>query len=184
MFETTETFKTYTCDIRDSHCSICNSRFTFEIFRWNICKIHLKHMKRTVTTCAYLLAALQWRLVDAELEVAHGQQADGSRPRREVRRSTTWGARHGHERAAQAWGVGGAWREAWARVRAQGVGARGVEATMSVRSEKRTDARRWLSGRVNFGSPSISVECLLDALVLSLSYFNISVKSNAVPSLT
>jgi hypothetical protein len=36
----------------------------------NICNIHLKHMKHTVVTCANLLAAVQWRLVDAELDAS------------------------------------------------------------------------------------------------------------------
>ena len=58
-----------------------------------------------VTTCAYLLAALQWRLIDAELdggaelEVTHGRQADGSRSWREngrrEERVWTHGVRHG-----------------------------------------------------------------------------------------
>ena len=48
-------------------------------------------MKHTVATCAHLLAALQWKLVDAELnadaelKVAHDRQAYGSRPRQEAR---------------------------------------------------------------------------------------------------
>jgi hypothetical protein len=51
-----------------------------------------------VATCAHLLVALQWRLIDTELdagtelEVAHGQ-ADGSWLRQEVQGSVARGAR-------------------------------------------------------------------------------------------
>jgi hypothetical protein len=34
----------------------------------NICNIYLKRMKHTVTTCVHLLAAIQWTLVNAELD--------------------------------------------------------------------------------------------------------------------
>jgi hypothetical protein len=49
-------------------------------------------MKHTVTTCAHLLAAPQWRLVYAELDVgvelkvAHGRQANGWARVRNVKR--------------------------------------------------------------------------------------------------
>jgi hypothetical protein len=35
-------------------------------------------MKHTVATCDHKLATTQWRPVEAELEVAHGRQPDGS----------------------------------------------------------------------------------------------------------
>jgi ribosomal protein S13 len=52
----------------------------------------MKHMQRTFetretfsATCAHLLVVLQWKLIDAELEVTHAGLADGSRSRWEAR---------------------------------------------------------------------------------------------------
>jgi hypothetical protein len=59
-------------------------------------------MKHTVATCACLLAAPpQQRLVDAELDAAHGRQVDGSQPRQEAR-----GTGEGARREARAHGAG------------------------------------------------------------------------------
>jgi hypothetical protein len=35
-------------------------------------------MKQMVVTCVLIYSLYQWRLVQVELEVAHGRQADGS----------------------------------------------------------------------------------------------------------
>ena len=69
-------------------------------------------MKHTVATCAHILEAPQWRLVDAELaadvelEVTHGRQADESRRRREAWGSAARGERRGRGHAAQGTGHG------------------------------------------------------------------------------
>jgi hypothetical protein len=96
----------------------------------------MKCMKHMVATYAHLLASLQWTLVDTEvdasteLEVTHGQQVDGSQPRREARDV-------GHV----ARGMGGAWHKARARLRSArretwGHAARGMGARGSVLSGK------------------------------------------------
>ena len=70
-FETTGHLKHTLATYVYSHCNICNARSTFATSRLNICNIHrLKHIKHTVATCAHLLAAPQWTLVDAELDAS------------------------------------------------------------------------------------------------------------------
>ena len=71
-----------------------------------------------VATCAHLLAALQWRLIDAELdadaeiEVTHDRQADGLRPRQGARCKAR--AAHGARREAR--DASDTRRKPWARV--------------------------------------------------------------------
>jgi hypothetical protein len=102
-FETAKTFENTLATYLYNHYNICNIRYTFETPKWNICNIYLKRMKHSVATCAYLLVVLQWRFVDAKLDVGAelevtmmDRQMDlscGGRRGRRVTRGTSEGAR-------------------------------------------------------------------------------------------
>ena len=93
-----------------------NTSSTFAASRWNICNIHMKRMKYAVATCAHLLAAIQWWLVDAargERNARHGWRVTRGMGRvcstRRVQRET-WGAgAHGARRVC----LGGIGRNGW-----------------------------------------------------------------------